>query len=541
MVGDDPADVESARRLAKAWLDAEPDEDVRQDILGLLEGDESELIRRFSGRLTFGTAGLRAAIGGGPQRMNRLVVRQAAAGVVDALVREDADAVRSGVLIGYDARHKSRDFAEDTARVAAARGVRVLIADGPIPTPVLAWNITRLGVAAGIMVTASHNPASDNGYKVYLGSGAQIVPPWDERMAEAIGAVDPLTVELADRSASSIEVLGRELVDAYLSSMPGVRFGTGSSGLRVAYTALHGVGGAVAMRAFAAAGFDGVHAVPEQHDPDPRFPTVSFPNPEEPGAMDLVIDLARRIDADLAIAHDPDADRLGVAVPMSGGGDDWRLLSGDEIGALLADHVVRHTEGEDRLVVTTLVSSSLLGKMAEAAGVHFAETFTGFKWIADAVIRRPELRLVFAYEQALGYLVTRQPLDKDGITAGVMLLDLAAELRAEGRTLQDRLDDIAARFGRHVTAEASVRMDPAAGARAVARLRDSPPQTIGGRAVVGVEDFPAANLLRLWVEGMGELVRLQVRPSGTEPKVKVYGEAVGEDPADLVHALASLL
>lgn len=534
--------AEAVHAVARTWLRAEPDADVRAELQGLLDGSPEELAARFAGRLAFGTAGLRAAIGAGPLRMNRLVVRQAAAGVVDALVQSDPGAADRGVLIGYDARHKSRDFAHDTARVAAARGLRVAIAAGPVPTPVLAWNITRLGVAAGIMVTASHNPARDNGYKVYLGTGAQIVPPWDQRMSAAIAVVDPVEVPLADEMTSLIRVMDEELVDQYLNAASAVRFG--SRDLRIAYTALHGVGGAVATRAFAGAGFGDVTVVPSQQDPDPDFPTVAFPNPEEPGAMDLVLETAQRIGADIALAHDPDADRLGVAVPSAVGisaTSGWRLLSGDEIGWLLADHILRNTSGDDRLVVTTVVSSSLLGKMARSAGVHFAETFTGFKWIADAVVRRPGQRLVFAYEQALGYLVTDRPLDKDGITAALMMADLAADLKAAGSNVEDRLDEIAQRFGRHMTAEASVRMDPAAGVAAVTRLRENPPMGVGGRKVLSVEDFPEATLLRLWVQGTGENVRLQVRPSGTEPKVKVYGEGVGEDPTPLVHALAALL
>lgn len=530
---------EAVHEIARAWLRAEPDADVRAELHGLLDGDPAELGSRFTGRLSFGTAGLRAAIGAGPLRMNRLVVRQAAAGVVDALLQDDPVNADRGLLIAFDARHKSRDFAFDTARVAAARGMRVVISAEPIPTPVLAWNITRLGVAGGIMVTASHNPAQDNGYKVYLGTGAQIVPPWDRRMSDAIAAVDPVEVPLADTTSSLIRIVDAELVDRYLESVSPVRFG--AHDLRIAYTALHGVGGAVAERAFAESGFRDVRTVPAQQDPDPDFPTVAFPNPEEPGAMDLVLDTARIVGADIALAHDPDADRLGVAVPsVIGARSGWRLLSGDEIGWLLADHILRNTSGDDRLVVTTVVSSSLLGKMARAAGVHFAETFTGFKWIADAVVRRPGERLVFAYEQALGYLVTDRPLDKDGITAALMMADLAAELKSAGRSIEDRLDEIARRFGRHMTAEASVRMDPAAAVAAVERWRANPPAEIGGRRVVAVEDFPEATLLRLWVEGSGENVRLQVRPSGTEPKVKVYGEGVGEDPTPLVHALTSL-
>lgn len=535
---------EEIRARAAAWLLAEPDADVRAELQSLLDGDPGVLASRFEGQLTFGTAGLRAPIGAGPRRMNRLVVRGAAAGIVDTLMTSDPVAAERGLLIGYDARYKSRDFAFDTARVAAARGMRARVTASPVPTPVLAWNITRLGVAAGIMVTASHNPARDNGYKVYLDTGAQIVPPWDAEIAARISALDPVTIALVDVDDDLIEILGDEVVDAYLASLPAA--GGEHHGVRIAYTALHGVGGSVAHRAFTNAGFTDVTVVDAQQEPDPAFPTVAFPNPEEPGAMDLVLEVARHREADIALAHDPDADRLGVAVPVAGEaaqGTTWRLLSGDEIGWLLADHILRNSDGDNRLVVTTVVSSSLLGKMAAAAGVHFAETYTGFKWIADAVVRRPERCLVFAYEQALGYLVRDRPLDKDGISAALVMAELAAELKAEGRTIEGQLAMIAERFGRHITAETSVRMEPNDAIAAVDRLRRSPPQVIGDRKVLDVEDFPEAMLLRFWVVGAGGdgRVRLQVRPSGTEPKIKIYGEGVGEDPRPLVHSLATLL
>lgn len=528
------------RSVARAWLAAEPDDDLRDELRALIDGDDATLVDRFDGRLAFGTAGLRAAVGAGPLRMNRLVVRQAAAGLIDHLLATLPDAAERGVVIGWDARRKSDAFALDTARVAAARGVKAFVMPRVVPTPVLAWNITRLGCAAGVMVTASHNPPADNGYKVYLGSGAQIVPPHDVLIAEAIGRLDPTMVPLSDGDHPLIVNLGDEVIDSYVEWAPSVRLVRDSPPIRFAYTALHGVGGAVATRVFERAGVGAPIVVASQHEPDGSFPTVSFPNPEEPGAMDLVVDAARASGASIAIANDPDADRLGVAIPARDGG--WRLLRGDEIGWLLADHVLRFTAGSDRLMVSTLVSSSLVGKMAAANGVSYAETFTGFKWIADAAIRNPDKRLVFAYEQALGYLVTDRPLDKDGITAAVLMLEVASVAAHEGKTLEDRLDEIAARFGRHVTAETSVRRAPSEGVAAVERLRSNPPAEIAGRRVVEVVDHPEATLLRLWLEGVGgERVRLQVRPSGTEPKVKLYGEAVGEDPTPFLTALATLL
>lgn len=522
--------------LARRWYDAEPDEDMRAELDALLAGPSQVLAERFHGRLQFGTAGLRAAIGAGPQRMNRLVVRQAAAGLADHLLAGAAHGETPTVLVGYDARRKSDAFALDTARVLAARGVRALLFDRPVPTPVVAWNITGVGATAAVVVTASHNPPTDNGYKVYLGTGAQIVPPVDEQIAARIDAVDPCTVDLADVDHRLIERVGDDLVEAYLAAVPAVRLHPALAAPQVAYTAMHGVGGATALAAFARAGVPVPAVVDEQQQPDPAFPTVGFPNPEEPGAMDRVIALAARLGLPLAIANDPDADRLGAAIPQRDG--TWRRLSGDEIGWLLADHILTATSGADRLVVTTLVSSSLLERMAAEHGAHFAETYTGFKWIGRTALDRPDQRLVFGYEQALGYLVASRPLDKDGITAAVLMVEVAALAAREGLTIADRLDAIAARYGRHLTAERSVRLDPERGRAAVAAMRAAPPAEVGGRAVTAVSWFDEATLLRLQ---LGDELRLQVRPSGTEPKVKLYGEGLAVDPSPYLDSLAALL
>ncbi|MGH9133270.1 MAG: phospho-sugar mutase [Ilumatobacteraceae bacterium] len=526
----------TARLEAERWLAGEPDADIRAELEALLAGPDDELSRRFDGRLQFGTAGLRGAVGAGPQRMNRLVVRQAAAGLAAYLLATDPLARERGVIIGFDARRKSDLFARDTACVMAAAGIRAMLFDQVVPTPVLAWSITEVDAAAGIVVTASHNPPADNGYKVYLGDGAQIVPPHDTEISARIDEVDPVAVGLAPPDHPLIESVGDGLIDAYIAAAPGARLQPEVPGVTVAYTAMHGVGGAVLVRAFEAAGFAAPVVVTEQFAPDGTFPTVSFPNPEEPGAMDLLLAVARESGALAAIANDPDADRLGAAIPQPDGS--WRRLGGDEIGWLLGEHILEHTSGDDRLVVTTLVSSSLLGRMAAEYGVHHAETFTGFKWIGRTVLDRPRQRFVFGYEQALGYLVTHQPLDKDGITAAILFAEVAAAAAADGMTLQDRLDAIGARYGRHVMAEQSIRMEPAVAAAKVETLRASPPAEIGGRPVIEVATFPEASLLRLMLDGG---VRVQVRPSGTEPKVKLYGEAVGEDPAPFVGALAALL
>ena len=441
-----------------------------------------------------------------------------------------------GVVIGYDARRKSDLFAADTARVMAAFGIRAMLFDQQVPTPVLAWSISELDAAAGVVVTASHNPPADNGYKVYLGDGAQIVPPHDIGIAACIDQVDPTAVTLAAADDALIESVGDGLIDAYLAAIPAVRRRPDVAGVPVAYTAMHGVGGAVLMRAFDVAGLLAPHVVAEQFEPDGTFPTVSFPNPEEPGAMDLLMAKGSEVGAHVAIANDPDADRLGAAIPQPDGS--WRRLGGDEIGWLFADYLLNQGEGDDRLVVTTLVSSALLGKMAKAHGVHAAETFTGFKWIGRTILDHPDLHFVLGYEQALGYLVAGRPLDKDGISAAVLFAEIAAVAAADGRTLQQWLDDIAARYGRHRLADASVRMTPAEAAAKVRALQADPPASIGGRAVLSTEEYPQADLLRFELEGG---VRVQIRPSGTEPKVKLYGEAVDEDPAPFVAALQALL
>ena len=548
-MADDHGDAHDAiLGTAHRWLAVEPDPDIAIELADLIERADAdqdgtatdELAARFAGRLQFGTAGLRAAVGAGPMRMNRLVVRQAAAGLGEWLLDGQEtgtipDAARRGVVIAYDARRKSDLFAFDTARVLAAMGIRTMLHPGVQPTPVLSWSITGIDAAAGVVVTASHNPPADNGYKVFLATGSQIVDPVDRQISECIDRFDPLAIPLAADDDPHIIRLDTSWVDAYVDAIPAVRLRPEVTGGVVAYTAMHGVGGAVLERAFAAAGFDPPVVVAEQHQPDGTFPTVSFPNPEEPGAMDLLLDVARRCGAHVALANDPDADRLGAAIPQRDGS--WRRLTGDEIGWLFADHILTNTTGDDRLVITTIVSSSLLARMADAAGVQCEETFTGFKWIGKIVTERPDRRFVFGYEQALGYLVTNRPLDKDGISAAVMMAEITGLALADGVTLEDRLDAIADRFGRYVTAELSVRLDPAVGAEWVRAIEASPPAEVGGRTVESVSSYPEAGLVRLVVEGG---MRLQIRPSGTEPKVKLYGEAVDVDQSVLADLLTSL-
>ena len=543
------ADSASLIERAVAWLEAEPDADIRRELTALVDAARTDhadalhdLADRFSGRLQFGTAGLRAPVAAGSARMNRLVVRQAAAGLGRWLLDQEAsgviaNAAARGVVVAYDARRKSDVFALDTCRVLAALGIRSMLHPGYTPTPVLAWSITGLEAAAGVVVTASHNPPADNGYKVFLETGAQIVSPIDTEISERIGAVDPLDVTIAREDDHLIQRLDLSWQEAYVASMPRVRLRPNVPGVPVAYTAMHGVGADTIEMAFVAAGFEAPTPVAEQHEPDGSFPTVSFPNPEEPGAMDLLLETAVASGASIALANDPDADRLGVAIPQPDGS--WRRLTGDEIGWLFADHILSNTSGDDRLVITTLVSSSLLGRIANAHGVHAEETFTGFKWIARTAIERAEAgqRFVFGYEQALGYLVADRPLDKDGISAAVLMAEIAACAVADGVTVQGRLDALSARFGRYTTAELSVRMPPSEGAEWVVAIEANPPREVGGVGVVGVESYPEANLVRLNLDGGA---RLQVRPSGTEPKVKLYGEAVGLEPAELEALLEAL-
>ncbi|GGS82078.1 phosphomannomutase [Planobispora rosea] len=531
-------------RLARAWLDQDPDPETRGELEALLSGgDEAALRDRFRAKLEFGTAGLRGELGAGPNRMNRVTVMRAAAGLAAVL------GPGRHVVIGYDARHNSDVFARDTAAVLTGAGLRASVLPAPLPTPVLAFAVRHLGADAGVTVTASHNPPRDNGYKVYWGDGSQIVPPIDVEISTAIDAVGPVSeLPLGSPDDPAWTELGEEITAAYLEAVTALPLGDARD-LRVAYTPLHGVGGATLAAAFRAAGFDAPEVVEAQAAPDPDFPTVAFPNPEEPGAMDLALELAGRIGADLVLANDPDADRCAVGVPLPGGGH--RMLTGDEVGALLGEHVIRHTSGE-RLVATTIVSSSLLGRIAAEYGVRYAETLTGFKWIMKAG-SGPDghggagARLVYGYEEALGYSVGSDaglPVhDKDGIGAALTVAGIAAGAKRDGRTLLDLLDDQARRYGLHATSQLSVRVsDLSLIAGAMARLRAAPPAELGGRKVESAEDLslgagglPPTDGLRYLLSGG---TRVVVRPSGTEPKLKCYLEVVVPVTGDVADARA---
>ncbi|MEV6527045.1 phospho-sugar mutase [Longispora sp. NPDC051575] len=512
-------DVERLRAQAEEWLADDPDLITSSELSRLLAGlpgTAADLADRFSGPLTFGTAGLRGPLRAGPNGMNLAVVRAAATGLVRWLAGQGAT---GPLVIGYDARHGSKLFAEETARVSTGAGRRALLLPGPLPTPVLAYAVRKLDAAAGVMVTASHNPPQDNGYKVYLGAqlggvlgaGAQLVAPADAEIEAAIRAVGPLADVPLGQSG---EVLGPELLDGYLAAAAGVVDADSPRELAVAYTPMHGVGGAVLPAAFTRAGFAAPAVVPLQAEPDPDFPTVAFPNPEEPGAMDLVTALAREVGADLAIATDPDADRCAVAIPTPAG---WRTLRGDEVGILLADHLIRR--GVRGRYATTIVSSSMLRALCEKRGVPYGETLTGFKWI----VRAGE-DLAFGYEEALGYCVApRIARDKDGITAALTVAELAAGLRSELRGLGDRLDELAAEFGCYVTDQLAVRVDDLSEiTSAMARLRAKPPTTLLDEPVRVEDLLPAADVVILRGDGL----RVVVRPSGTEPKLKAYLEVV---------------
>ncbi|MFG2511702.1 phospho-sugar mutase [Streptomyces sp. NPDC048584] len=502
---------------AQAWLAEDPDPDTREELARLIDaGDHAELADRFGGTLQFGTAGLRGELGAGPMRMNRSVVIRAAAGLAAYLRKNGRDG--GLVVIGYDARHKSRDFAEDTAAVMTGAGLRAAVLSRPLPTPVLAFAIRHLGAVAGVEVTASHNPPRDNGYKVYLGDGSQIVPPADAEIAAEIEAVTSLAT--VPRPAEGWETLDDSVLDAYLARTDAVLAKDSPRTARTVYTAMHGVGKDVLLAAFARAGFPEPVLVAEQAEPDPEFPTVAFPNPEEPGAMDLAFAQARATGPDLVIANDPDADRCAAAVKD---GTDWRVLRGDEVGALLAAHLVRR--GAQGTFAESIVSSSLLGRIARKAGLRHTETLTGFKWIARAEGLR------YGYEEALGYCVDPDGVrDKDGITAALVLTELASVLKEEGRTLLDLLDDLAVEHGLHATDQLSVRVqDLGLIADAMRRLRERPPAELAGLRVTraedlteGTETLPPTDGLRYTLDG----ARVIVRPSGTEPKLKCYLEVV---------------
>lgn len=555
---------------ADAWIAHDPDPATRHELHALVtrarafdEAARRELRDRFSGPLEFGTAGLRGVIGAGESRMNRSVVLRTTWGLAQYL-HEQVPAVRSrGVVVGYDARRMSRELAEDTAAVLAAQGIPALLSKTSVPTPVTAFAVKHFGAAAGVMVTASHNPPAYNGYKVYWGNGAQIIPPHDTRIASWIERAEPGDdVPAMPLDVGRVKGLVRDIEPSlertYLDEVRklGVR-GDGDRSLKIVYTALHGVGDRLTRLALAEAGFSAVSSVVEQAEPDGAFPTVAFPNPEEKGALDLAYALADREGADLILANDPDVDRLAVAVRGPSGA--WVQLSGNQVGTLLGHYLLTEgPQGEGRVVLASLVSSPQLGAIARALGARYEETLTGFKWIANRAMELERLtgaRFVFGYEEALGYTVGPLVRDKDGISAAALVAELAAVRRAEGKTLLDALDDIAREHGTYVSGQRSITMQGADGVAAIKRLmvelRGKSPEAFAGVAVESVSDLlagtrrardgseeklvlPPSDVLVYALAGGSRII---ARPSGTEPKIKFYFDvrepmAAGEAPSE---------
>jgi phosphomannomutase len=515
--------------LALDWIDQDPDPVTRAELQALVDADDVDALHdRFDERLQFGTAGLRGALGGGPNRMNRVIVAKAAAGLAAYLLRETPD--DPSVVVGYDARHNSDVFARDTAEIMHAAGVRAYLLPTHLPTPVLAHAILHLGCSAGVMVTASHNPPQDNGYKVYLGDSSQIVPPADtdiSALIDAVGRVDELP------RSDDYTTVGPEVAEAYVQAVVDLAH-DGPRDVVAVYTPMHGVGRDTLVEVVRRAGFAPLHVVREQGDPDPDFPTVAFPNPEEPGAMDLALKLASEVQADVIVANDPDADRCAVGVRD---GEGFRMLTGDQTGVLLAELLLRR--GAVGTYGSSIVSSDMLGRQAAAHDRRWQQTLTGFKWLGKID------DLVFGYEEALGYSVAPHVArDKDGVSAILAVLELAAELKAEGRTLLDLLDDLYREHGLHATGQLSVRVeDLSIIATAMSTLRSTPPRLLAGLEVTSVDDLadgyaglPPTDGIRLGLGlpsggGAGqraaiESARIICRPSGTEPKLKCYVEVV---------------
>jgi phosphomannomutase len=492
------------------WIAHDPDPETAAELAAC---DAGELAARFARPLRFGTAGLRGPVRGGPDAMNVAVVSRASWAVAQVLRRRGLGG--SSVIVGRDARHGSAVFATVTAEVLAAQGFLVALLRGTTPTPVVAFAVRHTGAAAGIQITASHNPATDNGYKVYFDGGIQIVSPTDRDIEAAMAAAPP-----ADRiDRKPVKSARTDLVERYIERAAGVRRASGS--VRVALTALHGVGGELAVKTLRRAGFDHVHSVGAQFAPDADFPTVAFPNPEEPGATDALLTLAADVAADVAIALDPDADRCAVGIPTASG---WRMLSGDETGWLLGDYILSQDGAPDtRLVASTVVSSRMLAAIAAHHGAVHVETLTGFKWLARADSEVPGRTLVYAYEEAIGHCVDPDAVrDKDGISAAVLVCDLVAALKTRGRSVPDALDDLARRHGVHDVAAVSRRVaDAAEAADMMRRLRAAPPGRLAGLTAKFTDITDAL----IFTGGDDDVsARVVVRPSGTEPKLKCYVE-----------------
>ena len=509
----------------QAWIADDPDPITASQLQQWLDtNNEAELRTSFNGFLQFGTAGLRGPNRPGPSGMNRAVVGRTAAGIVAYMKERNL----TSVVIGRDARYGSEDYTHETAEIMSGAGMKVFVLPRPLPTPVLAFATNELGCDVGIMVTASHNPPQDNGYKVYLGGtidgieyrGSQIVSPTDVSIALKIDAITLLKEQPRGKEWT---VLGEEIIEKYIDRTASLATNPGT--LRIVYTAMHGVGTETLQRVFQKAGFASPILVDAQAAPDPDFPTVAFPNPEEPGAIDLALETARKFNADLVIANDPDADRCAAAVkdPVTG----WRMLRGDELGAILGESIARKTQAG--IFANSIVSSSILKKIAAHYNLEFKETLTGFKWLAKIK------GLTYGYEEAIGYAVDAKTVnDKDGISAAITLAQIATDLAANGKTLLDLLDEIWVRHGFHATEQISIRLSDLLKVGVIlGRLRSNPPHNIAGRAVTSIDDLaaptdglPPTDGLRIWLDGG---VRIIIRPSGTEAKMKCYIEVIEKD------------
>jgi len=537
---------------ARAWLAQDPDEVTRAELSAIVDaaaaGDEAasaDLADRFGSRLQFGTAGLRGRLGAGSNRMNRVLVSQAAAGFAAYLREKAAPGTTPLVVIGYDGRRNSDVFARDSAELFAGAGLRAVLLPRMLPTPVLAFAVRHLGAAAGVMVTASHNPPDDNGYKVYLGGadhGSQIVSPADAEIAAHIDRI-AATSAVPDLARAEYEVADESVITAYVAATAAVAPATaGAASMNWVYTAMHGVGSETLHAILELAGYPRPTVVEAQIAPDGRFPTVAFPNPEEPGAMDLAFETARAVDAEFVIANDPDADRLAVALPDETAPGGWRRLTGNEIGLLLGWRAAARAveRGETGSLACSLVSSPGLQSVAEHYGLDFHATLTGFKWISRAP------GILYGFEEALGYLVNPETVrDKDGISAAVAILGMIAEARERGESLADLLRSFQETFGFFASGQVSLRVDDLSMiGRIMSALRQAPPARVGDVAVTGIDDLltgtggvPASDVLRLWLEDGSRLI---VRPSGTEPKLKAYLDVRGASADDAQERLAAL-
>lgn len=539
-------DLEATTR---AWIDGDPDPRTRAELTALVEtGAAEEIEDRMNGSLAFGTAGLRGVVEAGSNRMNRATVIRTTAGLARYLIAH-TDPDERLVVIGRDARPSSPAFMDDAIGVLSAAGFRVSYFAHPTPTPLVAYAGLTMGACASIVITASHNPPADNGYKVYAGTGVQITPPTDADIAariDEVGAANQVPRSASPYVGPDVFAIGPDVFEGYLrsiaASLPTI---TGDRGISIVYTPLHGVGGTFVVEALRRFGFKYVHPVARQFEPDGRFPTLAFPNPEEPGALDLAHDLAQAVDADLVLANDPDTDRLAVSVPIPGGV--WRPLTGNQIGCLLAEYLLGHGTGGGRTVVNSIVSTPMLGDIASAHGVTWRQSLTGFKWIWSAALdleRQGHGDLVLGFEEALGYSIGTTVRDKDGIAAAVAFAILAGEAAADHAIVLDRLGDLYRKYGIWASTQVSIRREGPSGGNEIAEatlsLRTAPPSSIADVTVNAVTDYATGADLRPWYLGetnlieleLGEIGRVLVRPSGTEPLLKIYVDLTTPFPSD---------